>query len=264
MSQPSPRRGASSVAWLAALAFGPTVALAQVPSTAATLMNLEPQLPTEVEDAEVTPQGVRELQLPIRMVRERDSDNRFLVEPRFQIGLLPRLQATIGVPLVVGSSDRTNSGNLRGDLLYKFTNEGGVLPALAGGFGIELPTGKDAEGTDTTLRLVATKTLGARPGTHQIHGNAIWRRNDDPRAGERDDTSRFILGYSTPLSDSTVIVADLVRGHGRLGATSMQTVYEVGIRQAFTRGTTLALGLARGRGPDSPNWQVTAGFQSQF
>lgn len=259
----------AALALALALVYPAPEASAQTAGTASgasLLSNLEPQLPAEVEDAQLTPHRAREVQLPIRLRHERDGDSRFLVEPRFQMGLLPDLQATLALPLLVGSSDRTNSGNLRGDLLYKFTDEsrGGLWPAIAGGFGVELPTGTNAAGADTYWRLVATKTLGAQPGVHQIHGNLIYRHNDDPRPGERDDTSRFIIGYSTPLSPAVLLVADVVRGHGRLGSLSMQTIYEVGVRYLFTPTTALAFGFATGNGPDSPEWQLTTGFQARF
>lgn len=245
------------------LAVAPGAALAQGTSVT-DVQNLEPQLPTEVEDAEPIRSGAREVQLPIRLTREQDGDDRFVIEPRFAWGIAPRFQAVVGLPLVVGSSDRTNSGNLRGDLLYKAIDEGGLLPAIAVAGGIELPTGKDAEGTDLTLRLLATKSLGALPGTHRLHANVVWRLNDDARPGERDNTYRFIVGYSTPLSASTVIVADAIRGHGRLGATGMSTVFEVGVRHALSRGTTVALGVGIGDGADAPDWSITAGLQTQF
>jgi hypothetical protein len=168
------------------------------------------------------------------------------------------------VPFVVGSSDRTNSGNIRGDILFKALDEGSLLPAIAIGGGIDLPTGKNAEGTDWTFRLLATKTLGERPGEHRIHGNIVYRINDDPLPGERDDTQRFILGYSTPLSASTLFVTDVVRGHGRLGATAMSTVYELGVRHQWLPGTVLSLGLGIGGGDDAPDWAITAGWQQHF
>ena len=253
----------TAVALAAALA-APGAAVAQVTTATSDLMNLQPQLPVEVEDAEPLPSGVRELQVPLRWTRERDSDNRLLVEPRLMMGFGARWQASVGLPLVVGSSDRSNSGNLRGDLMWKAFDEAGLIPAVALGATLELPTGNDAEGTDITLRALATKTLGATPGTHQIHGNFAYRINDDAQPGERDDTTRFILGYSTPLTPSTVIVADVLRGHGRLGATAMSTVFEVGVRYVFTPGTIVSLGLARGDGDDAPSWGVTAGFQTRF
>jgi hypothetical protein len=261
---PRTRSGARTVRLAALLAaLVPALAAAQAQSVP-DVQNLEPQLPAEVDDAELIPSGGREVQLPNRMTREQDRDNRFLIEPRFQWGFAQRFQATLGVPLIVGSSDRTNSGNVRGDLLYKLLDEGSLLPAVAVGGGLELPTGKNAAGTDVTLEVLATKTLGERPGTHRIHGNFIYRINDDARAGERDDTVRWILGYSTPLTDSTVVVADVVRGHGRLGATSMSTLWEVGLRHQWQRGTIVSLGLATGSGDDAPDWAITAGLQQQF
>jgi hypothetical protein len=248
---------------LAALLLAPVAALAQ--GTAGTdVQNLDPQLPADVEDAEPARSGTREAQLPLRFTRENDGDTRLLLEPRFQMGFGQRWQANVGVPFVVGSSDRTNSGNVRASVMWKWLDEGSLLPAIALGGGVELPTGKDAAGTDWTLRLLATKTLGDRPGEHRIHGNMLYRINDDPRPDERDDSWNFILGYSTALSPATVFVADVQRGHGRLGATGMATTYGLGVRHAWMRGTVLSLGLALGSGADAPDWAITAGLQQAF
>lgn len=264
MTPPRSRTGAIAALLVpAAVLAAPAAAFAQA-ADASALQDLEPQLPVEVQDAEPARPGVREAQLPIRMTRERDGDNRFLVEPRIRMGFARNWQARIGIPFVVGSTDRTNSGNVRGDVLWRAIDEGSLFPAIGLNAALELPTGKNAHGTDLTLGLLASKTLGATPGTHRVHANAFWRMNDDRQPGERRSTERFILGYSTPLSPSTLVVADVGRGHGRLGATGMSSFWEIGLRQAWVPGTTVSLGFARGSGEDAPNWQVTAGLQTQF
>ncbi len=56
----------------------------------------------------------------------------------------------------------------------------------------------------------------------------------------------------------------MVRGHGRLGATAMSTVYELGIRHQWIPGTVVSMGLGIGGGDDAPDWAITAGVQQRF
>lgn len=262
-----PRPRAPAPAALPAFALAAalaTPALAQAPvGSVSSLMNLESNLPAEVEDAEPTSPGRLELQLPLTFDREQDSDNRFVLEPRLQYGIAPRWSVSAGLPLIIGSTDRTNSGNLRGELMFKPIDEGSLIPALAAAVRLEVPTGTHAEGIDTTLKLMATKTLGATPGANQLHLNAAWRNNSQPREGDRRNTGRLILGYSTPLSAQTVLVADLIRGHAGEGG-SMSTIAEIGLRKLLTRDTVAAFGIGHGHGDDAPRWRLTAGLQSSF
>jgi len=227
------------------------------------LHNIESLLPLDLEDAEPTEPGRFELHLPFRLQDERDDDNRFLFEPRVQMGFAPRWHASIGMPLIIGSSDRTNSGNIRGEVLFKPIDEGSLMPAIALVGALDLPTGKDSDGLDTRWKLIATKTLGVRPGEHQVHGNIVWRDNDDPRPDERGDYFQFIIGYSTPFSARTLVVADVMRGHAREGG-GMMTLFEVGVRQTLSERTVLAVGLGTGDGDDAPKWRITAGLQVGF
>ena len=69
----------------AACATVVAIALCVFPTFArADLANLEPGLPTEIEDAEPAERGTSELQLPMRLENLRGSGSRSTVEPRLQ------------------------------------------------------------------------------------------------------------------------------------------------------------------------------------
>lgn len=265
--RPLLRARALATATAAAMLAMPTLLAAQTQGASLVSMtrlhNLESLLPLDLEDATPTETGRYEVHLPFRLQDERDRDNRFLFEPRVQLGFAQRWHASVGMPLIIGSSDRTNSGNIRGEVLFKPIDEGSLLPAIAFALAVDLPTGKDAEGLDTRWKAIATKTLGQRPGEHQVHGNIVWLDNDEPQPGERDDAFQFIVGYSTPFSARTLVVADLMRGHAREGR-GMITLLEVGVRQTLSERTVLAVGLGTGDGDDAPKWRITAGLQTGF
>lgn len=251
----------------AALLLAAHAAVAQTGAGARSLppvADLDPGLPAEVEDAFALPPGQRRLLLPLVIDHERDGDNRWVLEPRLQWGLVPGLQTTVAVPFVIGSGDRTNSGTLRGELMYQMLDERGGLPALAVLGRLDLPTGNNADGIDSAVKLLASYTLGARPGTHQIHLNAAVRHNSSRRPGERDETWRWVVGWSTLLTDRTSLVADVRRGHDREGFGRAGWVYEFGLRQVLAGSTVVAVGVGVGDGPDQPSWRIGGGLQMAF
>ena len=260
---PKPRPLAALAVAAALAAAAP--AAAQAPAAGRPVVaSLDPGMPAEVEDAIPLAPGRRELLLPLRIDHEKDGDDRWLVEPMMQWGVVPRLQAAVSVPVIIGSGDRTNSGTLRGELMYQLVDEGALWPAVSVLGRLDLPTGNNADGIDPTIKLLATKTLGARPGSNEVHLNWAYRRNASPRAVERDDTWRLVVGWSTLLTDRTALVADVRRGHDREGSGRLGWVYEVGVRQAWTSGTTIAFGVGAGDGPDQPSWRISGGLQTAF
>ncbi len=226
--------------------------------------NLESGLPAEVADVEPIKRGEKQVQLGLRFDRERGGDNHLMLEPQLQWGFAERWQGSIAVRGIAGSADRTGSGDVRAQVLHKLNDEGRLLPAFAAELQLEFPTGKDTRGVDPTLRLISTKTLGSRAKQHQLHVNVGWTWNRAPQPSERRERGQLVLGYSTPLSGGTVLVADLVRQHEReLGR--MTSIAEVGFRRDLGPQTTLSVGAGAGRGGQSaPRWRVVAGIERGF
>lgn len=225
--------------------------------------NLESGLPVEIEDAEPAETGRMQLQAPLLQDRERNGSDRLTLEPRFQWGFAPRWQASLSVPVVVGSGDRTNSGDVRAELMHQFNQEGRLLPALAVFMRLDLPSGRDSRGVDPSVRLAATKTLGERAQTHQVHANVMWLRNAAAQPQERPERGRLLLGYSTPVAARSVFVADWIREQSRERA-QRASIAEVGLIHELARETTLAFGVGTGRGAGAPRWRIVAGVQQAF
>jgi len=133
--------------------------------------------------------------------------------------------------------------------------------ADASGLEVRLPSGDASRGIDTILRLAATKTLGARPNTHRLHGNAVWLRDAAP---DPDERWRLIVGYGTLVGRQTGLVADVMREQERaLG--EMASIAEVRLRHELARGMTLSFGAGAGHGgPGAPRWRIVAGFAQSF
>ena len=230
----------------------------------ADVSDLQAGLPTEVTDARPIEQDGKQVQLLTSWDRERAGDDRLVLEPQAQWGFARDWQGTLGIRGIGGSADHATSGDVRAEVMRRFTREAGALPSLAGFVGFALPTGRESRGIDTTMRLAATKTLGARPNTHQVHGNVVWMRNAAPGPEERGERWRLIVGYSTLLGRQTGLVADVIREQERARG-EMASIAELGVRHELAHGTTFSFGAGAGRGGASaPRWRVVAGFEQSF
>ena len=249
---------------LIARSLATAAVLAAGSSAWAGVSNLDENLPTEIEDARPVDTGEKEFQLPLRWEREKSGRNRFVYEPQLQWGFAEGWQGSVSVRGFGGSASHINSGDLRVKLMRQFAKERAVLPALAAFLEVDVPTGQRSRGVDPGLRLVATKTLSARPNTHQVHFNALWIRNNAPLPDAHGRRVRLLAGYSTPLAERTVLVADVIRQHERERG-QMSTIAEVGLRQEVARRTMVSFAVGSGRGGESaPRWRLHAAFERAF
>lgn len=237
--------------------------MAMVPARAE-VSNLEGGLPTEISDARVIDQGETELQIQSRWERHRDGSRQFFVEPQVQYGFAPYTHASMTLRGIWGSQDRQGSGDVRLEVAHQFLREARFVPALAVTLRVDVPTGHQSHGLDPSLRLAATKTLGQRADTHQIHANVLVTQNTAPLPEERRIIQGAIVAYSTLVAEKTVGIADVIRQHERLQGT-VSTIAEVGLRRDFGNELVLSAGLAHGRGgPDTPRWRMTFGVEKGF
>jgi hypothetical protein len=241
----------------AALLAAATPALADV-------SDLQAGLPAEVTDARPIGQGDKQVQVLTLWDRSRGGDDRLVLEPQAQWGFARDWQGTLGVRGIGGSADHTGSGDVRAELMRRFSAERAMLPSLAGFLAFALPSGRESRGIDTTLRLAATKTLGGAPYLQQVHGNVVWMRNAAASPEERGERWRLIAGYSRLLSQQTGLVADVIREQERARG-EMASIAELGLRHELAHGTTLSFGAGVGRGsPSAPRWRLVAGFEQSF
>src|SRR2546426_1011532 len=127
-------RGTLVLALQAITSLGATQALAS------DHWNLEEGLPTEVEDAYASDYLKPELQSLFRYERLNAHQERFVLNPRFLYGFARDWQAKVTTPFLLGSADKTGSGNLGFEVLNNFKHESQYSPALA------LAIGADRQG----------------------------------------------------------------------------------------------------------------------
>ena len=239
------------------------LALASVlPAWSADHSNLDEGLPTQVEDAYPVAFRSREIQAVFTYESTQDSEDRVIMEPRLEFGVLPNTQLTLHVPFYSGNADRSGSGDVGLGVLYNFNTETLVLPALALAAEADLPSGKDSHGVDTTLKLIVTKTVSAS-GLDRVHFNLEWKRNASPEADERKNHYVGILGYSRRIGPDTILVADYVREEAAQEDEAANIV-ELGVRRQLTPLTVLSVGVGAGLGEDSPDFRATFGLQRSF
>lgn len=105
--------------------------------------------------------------------------------------------------------------------------------------------GRESLGVDMTLRLPATRALGAQPSTPWTLGNVVWIRN-------------------AKLGPQNGLVADVIRELERARG-EMASIAEVGVRHELSHETTFSFGVGAGHGsPMAPHWRVVAGFEQSF
>jgi hypothetical protein len=224
--------------------------------------NLEEGLPTRVEDAYPTAFRNREVQSVFSYDRTHEDENRVTLEPRLEFGIAPNTELRLSAPFFVGDADRTGSGNLDVSALYNFNTEGLMLPAFAVEGEGAIPTGKDSQGFDTTLKFIATKSI-SKTGLDRIHLNLGWTHNADREDDEREHRYLAILGYSRRLTADTVFVTDFIREQERQHG-EYSNILELGIRWQLTPRAVFSFGGGAGLGEESPRARASVGFQRSF
>lgn len=266
-----------------AQAFATAVSVALlIPSTARAqtdYYNTDAGRPIRIEDAYAIERRAIELQVaPLRLERARGGSYTWGLEPELALGLLPRTQIEIGVPLLhaeapgVPRGRRTALSGLELSMLYNLNAET-RLPALAVAGEVVLPVGSAAPARAiSTLKGIATKTMQ----WGRVHANAQWTFADltdvVPAAAASSATaggefSRWMAGVAVdrtlPLR-SLLLTAEVVASEPlRGGAVNVASVrqwdlaggirYQLSPRIAFDGG-----GGYRLRGNDA-GWFVTSG-----
>ena len=218
--------------------------------------------PTQLEDA--YPLDYRELDVEGLFRYERLSHaHRFVLSPRLEYGFAPKWQIRLTAPLFTGTADITGSGNLQGELLWNFQTEAHWVPAIAVSVEGDFPTGHAAQGVDTTLKLLASKTLGTWIARPQVHLNLAWTHHSGRMPDERPDLYGLIIGYSQHLTPRLMIIADYFRQQLALAGRT-EDVLELGFRRGISGSTVVALGAGYGLNSDSRDFHIQAGIEVTF
>jgi hypothetical protein len=232
--------------------------------------DLQRGLPLEVEDTVTAGDHQLQLQAAARYERADGGGDTLTIEPQLQYGITDRFHVEVSYPIIAGGGDRTGSGNVVAAGLYRFLDEdhagfGGdhIWPSLAVKGQFELPTGVNADGLDTDIRFIATKTLTQAESQDRLHLNVAWIHNAAAESDERHNAFALIFGYSRKLDDKTVFLADLIRQQERQEGED-STILEAGLLRQVSERVTLAGGVGFGLGDDSPPIRLTVGVQYSF
>ena len=233
--------------------------------------------PVQIEDAYVTERYAFELKVaPVRLERAAGGTYNFGLDPEIALGILPRTQVEIGLPLAFveqGAQRRSGVAGLDLSVMHNFNVETEGVPALAVRADVLAPVGNlAADRAYTSLTGMATRTY---PGA-RLHVNGQYTFGATPTAavgttaltgGGAVEVSRWLAGGAIdkafPLS-STLVTAEL---YGRKPLDSRDDVeYTVGTGTRFQVSPTLALDAGLGRRLNGPEqgWYVTFGSAYAF
>jgi hypothetical protein len=277
------RRTLSNVAMSrAVLATSSALALALLaPGTAhgqTDYYNTDRGRPVQVEDAYVTERHALELKLaPVRLERTDGGTYNWGLEPEIALGILPRTQVELGVPLAFmeyGSVRRSGIAGLDLSVMHNFNVETEGLPALALRADVLAPVGNlAADRAYSSLTGIATRTYSWA----RFHVNGQYTFGASPATSSTGtttlggpgalDVSRWFAGAAIdkayPLS-SVLVTAEL---YGRKPLDSNKAVeYTAGTGTRFQLSPTLALDGGFGRRLNGPEqgWYVTFGSAYAF
>lgn len=225
--------------------------------------NLEEGFPTELDDAFPIAEHARSFLARTHYVREEDGNHTLVVEPAVEMHITPNWPFKILFPFERDAeSGGLREGNVALEVFHNINPEYGWVPAFAVAGQAAFPTASDAQGVDTTLKLIASKDLSTN-GRDRAHVNIAWKHNAGREEGERRNRYVAVVGYSRTLTSKTVLIADYVREQELEEGRTAQLV-EFAVRQSLAPGTILSLGTGIGVGPESPDYHVTLGIQVGF
>ena len=229
--------------------------------------NIEQGLPLHFEDTVPQEYLGREFQLVSRYERTDDGEDRFLFEPRVELGISQNTQLTIATPFLFGNADEGDGlGPVELDLLYNLNQETLDLPAFALKLGADF-TGAAAagggDGVDPFVGLLIDRTIGKSSLYQKVHLNLLYQFNGEETDEERDGRYEVAVGYSRRIGASAMLVADLVRMQ-EMTENEEVNLAEIGIRYATTPQSVISTGVGFGIGDESPDVRLTVGLQYEF
>lgn len=226
--------------------------------------------PVQIEDAYVTERYAFELKLaPVRLERTSGGSYNWGLAPEIALGVLPRTQVEIGLPLAFteqGTARRSGIAGIEFSAMHNFNVETEGLPALAIRGDLLAPVGSLAQ------ERAYSSVTGMATRTHRwarIHVNGQYTFGAAPSGTTASlgspgaiEVTRWLTGAAIdktfPLS-STLVTAEF---YGRKPLDSGAPVeYTVGTGTRFQVSPTLALdgGLGRRLNGAEQGWYVTFG-----
>jgi len=226
--------------------------------------------PLRMEDA--VPVEYRAVELNLAPVRldVLSQDTRFWsLHPEATIGILPRTQLQLAMPLAYVDAPETSARGIVGidvSVLYALNMETSI-PALAFAGDVSLPVGP-LGGTSTygTVKGIVTRTL---PWA-RFHGNAQFTAGpstspDDPTtsaANDGRDLSRWLAGIAVDKTfafHSLLVAAESFAEQPINSGSSVAWSIGAGLRYQLDPRWTMDAGIGRRFSEDNHAWYVTFG-----
>ena len=220
--------------------------------------NMSPGMATGMENA--FPVAFRALQFQnvVRFEESNRGDKIYRVEPELRWGLVRYGFVSLRAPLAFGPGVSRESGDLRLQGFYNFTDETRTLPAMALVVGTSLPTGHDSAGVDALIRGILTKSAGVA----QFNLNAELNKMGAARPQEREYRYRFGMGadFGAESLVRTGLFVEQSESRGEVPLWRMQA----GLFHHFTPTIAVALGAEVGLSSSAPAYQIIIGYQQTF
>jgi hypothetical protein len=234
--------------------------------------NTDAGRPIAVEDAYPIEFRAVELQLaPLRLERSSAGVYHWGVEPEIAVGLLPRTQLELGLPLAhidAGSAGKTTGlAGIELSALHNLNVET-AIPALGIGVGALLPVG--GLGPDRaygSVKGILTRTMTWA----RFHVNGEYTLGSRPAPDEATagvaELSRWMAGVAVdrtfPLQ-SALITAELVAREPLLESEDVEWSTAAGVRYQLDPRWALDGGIGRRLTGDDRAWYVTFGSAYAF
>jgi hypothetical protein len=226
--------------------------------------------PLRVEDAvPLEYRGVELALAPLRFERSESRATRWSMSPQLALGVLPRTELHVELPIEYVDTRGTSARGLAGievSMLHALNAETSI-PALAIGIDMTLPAGPLGDDASyASLKAVATRTL---PWA-RFHLNGAVTLGPSVGASERDidgiaavDASRWWAGLAVdktfPLR-SLLISAEAYAEQSVANGADVEWNAGVGTRYQVTPRWALDSGVGRRLTGDDPEWYVTVGW----
>ena len=169
--------------------------------------------PLATEDTGTLEPGAVEMEVGLDYVRGTGTQLVIFPGPlAFNIGLLPRLEATVATLFLVadpdGAPSRAGVGDSAVRLKYRFLDETARIPALMAAVAARLPTGDvdrglGDRGVDVQALAVASKTFG--PVTATVNGGYVFATHD-----RTADSINIFASVETAVAPSWSVVGEVV------------------------------------------------------
>ncbi len=240
----------------ALVAGAPSTALAQQD-----WYNLDRGHPFDVTDARALERKGVEFQLsPLDLTRAEGGGYGWTVAPSVAVGLLPRTEIEVGVPLAWADAAGMRGGlaGIELGVLHALNVESGTLPALALEASVLLPVGSEAPGAAfTTVGAVATRGFGR----HRVHLNAAgtFGPSEDAHAGQHRWRGGLALDRAFPLA-ATLVGVEVLAGDPFSDGAPLDWDLGIGGRRQLTPRLVLDSGLRYRVAGAARGWGVRLGF----